>query len=548
MGRTKHGWAVAGLFVATGCYSGLDAIGERPDGVSLPDDDDDDASDDADDDDDDGSTSSCNPAAVRASTLSRLNRREYLNTVTDLLALTEPLAIELPHDEPNIAGLDNDGAHLGVLPGDAEIYYEAATGIAARLDTDGARPLAACGGQTGAALHECAAAELPGFLARAFRGPVPASVPAAFLELAEPDTSYEELVDTVVVATLMSPHFIFHYKTPVGDSDRIDGWELADRLAYLLWSSMPDDALLATAADGSLLEPEVRAEQIARMRADSRAERFHRDFASIWLQLPRMDDKDTIDDALAESMQQESQRMVRTVVDDGAPLTELLTSSTMPVDGRLAEHYGLDLQLPDGQWQPIVFPATERAGLLTASAPLTIPNESDVTDPIRRGVWVADRILCTPPPKPPADVDIPEFDGDKPPPRELLEQHREPACAGCHAQIDPFGLALEQYDAVGRFRATYDDGSTIDASGEYIEEPFDDAVELANVIADSGRFEVCFGYFVSSYALGRSLEPSEACYVREFAETLTASDAATFDGMLAALVASDLFDHRGATQ
>lgn len=558
---------IAGLTVASGCYSGLDGDNSPfgPGFDSAADDgggsatagrDDDESGGDedpADDDDPEPEVGDCDPSSLRGSTLRRLNRREYRNTVADLLSLAVEPELTLPWDALNARGMDNDGDALSLDVTAAEQYYNAAEAIADVVQTDGVAPFAQCSALAGDALQTCVADGADAWLLRAFRRPSPEGAKDLLLGLVAEAASYDEVAQTTLLFTLTSPNFLFHYKAPMDAADSVSArnFEVADRLAYLVWSSSPDTELLDAAVAGELSSPSAIEAQVDRMLAAPQAERFYADFSSLWLKMGILAEKPDAGEnpELFEDMKTETRMFFEHVATSETPLSTLLSARETFVNGRLANHYGIDLgfDLGDDEWMLAPLPAGERQGLLTHASVLASSAGTEFSDPIRRGMWVAEQIVCLEPPPPPFEppaLPTPEASGAETV-REILEEHRaEPACASCHAFIDPYGLGLENYDRNGVFREAYENGAVVDASGVLIDgSEFEDAVSLSSAIAQGTDFESCAASFLSSYSVGRALNDEEECFVDLVVETAREAkgDDVTFRDLLVALVSSYLF-------
>ncbi len=508
----------------SGCYTGLEAEGDpgdRPDptATEAEPETDSDPGETGDAEPLDPEVGGCDPATLTGSTLRRLNRREYRNTVQDLFGLASMPAVALPWDDLSARGFDNDGSSLALDDAGAEQYFDAAVAIAGGLEDAGTPPLGHCAALDGEGLSTCIDDGLQPWLERAFRRPVAASTVDALREFTDSADSYASARDAIVTFTLTSPLFLFHYKPPVDGDGTPDPYLLADRLAYLVWSSTPDDTLLDAARDGSLSSVERLESEVDRMLADPRSGRFFADFSNLWLKLGVIEQKPDAElhGALLADMERETRAFFEFVAEDNLPLRTLLDGSQSYLNGRLADHYGIDVALGDDEWDWVELPAGQRKGLLTQGALLVASSGDTFSDPIRRGAWVAEQIVCHEPPPPPfepPELPTPEA-GEDTTVRELLEQHREdPACASCHALMDPYGLALESYDRLGLHRTAYDNGRSIDASGVLPDgTEFDDAVGMAAAVAGGADFETCAATFLSAYSVGRSLDHDESCFV-----------------------------------
>lgn len=489
-------------------------------------------------------------------TLRRLNRLEYNNTVRDLLGDDTRPADEFPRDDVSGDGFDNDGDVLALSPLLLEKYDAAARGLSEAALAEGSearRRFLGCDPAVVGA-EECARSFFREFGLRAYRRPLDADeverlVAVVTLTLDEEGT-YEEGIGLAIRAMLMSPSFLFRVELHDGAGVReLDGYELASRLSYFLWASMPDDELLALAGSGDLVSERVLRQQVDRMFEDPRAEGFYESFAGQWLGVRELEHVspdpavfDGWDPELARSMERESLAFVRAVVEEGGSVSTLLDADFTFVDERLARHYGLPGVTGD-ELRRVPLSDGQRGGVLRLGSVLTVTSHPDTTSPVRRGKWILDQILCEPPPDPPPDVDA--FFGNGPAgesTRDRLARHREdPACAVCHDVIDPLGLAFENYDGIGRWR-TEDNGAAIDASGELPGgRGFDGAEELAGILERDERAATCVTRKLVTFALGRGLDDADRCYVEDILAAAAASGEVSLRELIVQIVTNDVF-------
>jgi len=371
--------------------------------------------------------------------------------------------------------------------------------------------------------------------------------------------SFDASISQGLKALLVSPHFLFRVELdpepdslvphPVGD------YELATRLSYLMWSTMPDEALMAKADAGELNDPEELAAQVRRMLEDDRSSALVDNFAGQWLYLRNLGElsKDyeaypDFDAALQASMKTEAEMFFRTFITEGRSLRELLTAEDTFVDARLAEHYGLPAPAGEGFAQ-VSLEGLPRRGLLTQPGIMSILSHSVTTSPVKRGKWVLEQLMCISPPPPPPGVEIPPLEPEEGGTmREQLEIHRaNPDCAPCHDLMDPIGLGLEHYDAIGRFREE-DAGMPIDATGKLPRgESFTNALEMVDAIAEGEDFIHCTAHKTMTYALGREPNGDDRPYVDEIVGKFEAADM-TLESLLVAIVQNDTFRMRRGEQ
>jgi hypothetical protein len=322
---------------------------------------------------------------------------------------------------------------------------------------------------------------------------------------------WDEGVRASIKRLLLSPWFVYQVQLDPADGPRdLTGFELASRLSYFLWSSTPDDRLLDLAQTGALTQPDVVEAEARRMLADPRSEALVHNLGGQWLGIrkvgsaaPNRDVFPDWDDGLRASMETEVERFVADVLRSDRPIQDLLTSDETWVDARLASFYGVTPPSAEG-FAPAVVP--DRVGLLSRAGLMAALAYPTRTSPVVRGNWVLGNLLCAPPPPPPGNFMLEdEVAGDPQSLRDQLAEHRaNPACAVCHDQMDAYGLALEEYDAMGRYRETDEFGFPIDATGS-IEGfgAFDGAAEMQAVLATDDRFVDCAVEKTFTYALGR---------------------------------------------
>ena len=402
---------------------------------------------------------------------------------------------------------------------------------------------------------------LSAFLPKAFRRPVAAEEVAPYValvmkRLAAKDC-FEDAMRRAYVAVLTSPEFLFHpadvTREPMpGANAKL--FTLASRLSYWLWNGPPDDALLAAARDGSLQRTEVLHREVDRLLADPRSERFIRDFADQWLDLRRVNE--TTPDPqlypeyrflLHEAMVAETRAFLRELIATNAPVSALVRPGFAMLNQRLAEHYGI-ADVHGVEVRRVALPAgSPRGGLLGQAAILKLTANGTTTTPVKRGLWVMDRLLNEPAPPPPPSVGAidPDTRGATTV-REQLDKHRNSAsCAACHAKIDPAGFALESFDPIGGYRTRYRStgkgdvppekdrtvwkvnyklGPAVDASGELPDgRTFKDVNELNAILAaDPARLARAFVAHLSRYATGADVSYADRAEIARLVASTTA--------------------------
>jgi len=372
---------------------------------------------------------------------------------------------------------------------------------------------------------------------------------------------FEAGVQTALAYILVSPQFLFRVEqdplgTAPGTLYRISGLELASRLSFFLWGSLPDDELIDAAVAGELGAPSGLARQVERMLADERATALAQSFAGQWLYLrnlravaPDMYVFPDFDDNLRQSAIRETELLFETIVREDRPLTELLTADYTFMNERLAKHYGVPGVYGD-QFRRVALSDERRYGLLGHASVLTLSSYPNRTSPVSRGNYVLTNILGTPPPEPPPDVPtLPENTAEKLSMRARMERHRaDPVCASCHQLMDPIGLVLERFDGIGRWR-TEDNGEVVAGYGSPIHVlrdfgPIDGPVDLRNaIVSQPERFARTATEKLMIYALGRQLTaadmPTARAIVRRAGE-----DDYRFSSLVLGLVTSETFQMR----
>jgi len=399
---------------------------------------------------------------------------------------------------------------------------------------------------------------------RAYRRPATQAEIERLLKLFEigrqKGKSFEAGIELAVQAVLVSPHFLFRVEVDPDENDAdgvrtLSDHEMATRLSYFLWSSMPDEELLTLASKGELRRGDTLARQVKRMLANDRAESLATHFAVQWLELRNLDDMEpdqrrfpTFSKKLAADMEREAELFFADVIRRDRPITDLLSSQDTFVNERLARHYGLK-NVSGEEFRRVSLAGTARGGVLTMAGVLTVTSNPTRTSPVKRGKWVLENLLGEPPPPPPANV--PELEeGEqvelKGTLRERLVQHRTKAsCAACHKLMDPLGFALENFDAVGRWRDK-EHGRPIDAAAELpTGEKISGAADLRQVLLKTKkeRFVRCFVEKLLTYALGRGLEYYDRCAVDKIVAAAKTADY-RFSAVVEAIVESEPFQKR----
>jgi len=322
-----------------------------------------------------------------------------------------------------------------------------------------------------------------------------------------------------------------------------------------LWSTMPDETLLAQAQNGKLGVDADLAAEVERMLTDPRSSALVSNFAGQWLNLRRIEQSKpdamafpTFDEELRTALKTESEMFFAELIKQGRPLTELLTGKFTFVNAKLATHYGLPAPATSG-FSRVDLTSSPRAGFLTQGTFLTITSNPTRTSPVKRGKWVLDQVLCTPPPPPPPGVDATLPDTGPTSLRQRLEAHRaNPTCAACHAIMDPIGLAFENFDGIGTYRAS-DQYGPIDATGSLPgpqgQVSFNGASELVAFLSTDERLSKCAAEKVLTYAVGRGFSSNDEQTIQSVVAATTASTKG-LRGLFASVAVSEAFRSRRA--
>jgi hypothetical protein len=361
-----------------------------------------------------------------------------------------------------------------------------------------------------------------------------------FVSMAEKEgDSFEQGVRVALKAMLVSPNFLFRMERDQNPTDPsmmhpISEFELASRLSYFLWSSMPDEELLRTAEAGSLRKSGVLHAQVKRMLLDPKSKALVENFGGQWLQLRNLDswkpDPDKFpqfDADLRDAMKRETQMFFEAIVREDRSILDFLDAKFTYLNERLAEHYGI-AGVEGPEMRRVTLAGDQRSGVLTQASVLTVSSYPTRTSPVIRGKWVLENFLNTPPPPPPPGVPNlnEETVGTSASLRQQLEQHRaNSTCASCHSRMDPLGFGLENYDAIGRWRSM-DGKFPVDSSGVLPNgESFKGPAALKGILKlDKGAFADCVTEKMLTYALGRGLERYDKPAVKSISGKLAAGD------------------------
>lgn len=478
----------------------------------------------------------------------RLTAVEYRRAMFDLFGVPLQDSETPPSDGGGGEGFDTVGdtlftstIHLESYLAIADRVVDTAVSNWLREDQQGSSdrpawfslpPLATADSASPADFHDAAVRTLTAFARLAWRRPPSGDELdrlGRLYDSAPAGTAHDLAIAQPLKAIVMSPHFLFVVESQAEESgvQRITPHQLATRLALLIWSSVPDEALLDAADRGDLHDDQMLLAEVRRMLADPRADGLGENFGLQWLGLrnfgevrPDPEVFPEFDAELAAAMSQEAVALVASVFREDRPLTDLIAADYAVVNGRLARHYGLELAA-DAPWQRVALNEHQRGGVVTLASVLTATSYPRRTSPVLRGRWLLEELLGSRVPPPPDNVPpLEEPDGTEltaTSMRERLEVHRRnPDCASCHDRMDPLGFGLENFDAIGRWR-TQERGTPIDATGELPSgDRFDGPGELKQILL--GRSDEFARHFVRKllgFALGRSLNKFDQCVVDE---------------------------------
>jgi hypothetical protein len=560
--------AVAGLMLAAsaGCYGGRELNGAGGDSSA--------ATDGAEGRDSTGGADSgeepqglCSEPSVGLTRLRRVTGAQYDNTIRDLLGIEANLSVDFVPDER--VGPFTSNVSAAVTELQVEQYQSAAETAVELAVTDLSSLLPCDPAATGE--DECAREFLAEFAPRAYRRPLEAGELDKLVAVYNDGKAEEDFANGIriaVAAALQSPHFLYHveFGRDAAEGAGLDGgtvaltdYELASRLSYFLWDTMPDADLFAAADAGDLRDPDALAKHVDRMLEDLRAQEAIGHFHTQWLGIDEVElvEKDTglypdFDALLATAMKEDVAAFANHVIFEGDAKIETLLSASYTVtdDPALLDLYGVDVPAGHQAGDPIALDPTERAGILTMPAVLARQAHADQTSPIHRGVLVRQHFFCQMLPPPPPDVDnvAPDPDPNATTRERFAEHTANAACSGCHNLIDPIGFGLENYDPVGAFR-TEEGSFPIDASGQLlstdVDQPFEGGVELAQIMSGSAEVRECVSQQWFRFATGRGETSDDGCTLEHLAETMTDSDG-DIRALIQALVLSDAFRFRRA--
>jgi hypothetical protein len=514
----------------------------------------------------DFSTMSANPGTFGADLDKRLTVRVPVKAGTHTITAATVLRSHAERDDlikpflrTTIDGLDITGD-----PSIDRVTIEGPFGQVGSGDTPSRRKIFICRPASVAEETPCATKILSTLGRMAYRKPLNDQSLATLMDFYRRgrahNENFESGIESALQFVLASPEFLFRFEPDPANVAantvyRLDDLSLASRLSFFLWSSIPDDQLLTVAGQGKLKDPVVLQQQVKRMLADRRSSSLIANFAEQWLFLrnlktavPDLEAFPDFDDNLRRAMKEETTLFFDSIMREDRSVVDLLNADYTFVNERLARHYGIP-NIYGSQFRRVKVPSEARRGLLGQASILTVTSYPNRTSPVERGKWILTNLLGVPPSPPPPNVPPLQTsdDGKRRSLRERMEQHRkDPVCAGCHKSMDPIGFALENFDAVGHWRAN-DEGGKIDPSGTLFNgASLDGVVGLRQaLVAQQDIFVGVVTEKMLTYALGRGLEYYDMPTVRKVVQDARKNDV-RFSSLVMGIVKSTPFQMREA--
>ncbi len=502
-----------------------------------------------------GSFKQCSPKSDSGlAAAHRVSNEQYNNIARDLLFITTRPADQLP--SVLYERFDNEAEALANISANhLEIYWTMAETLANEAVAKSLNKIAVCipnNTQTAPQASTCINQSIEKFALRAFRKKPSSETLTRLRKVYDSNSAtFNEGFSLVVRSILSSPRFLYHTvdseQALVAGIEDLDAFEMAARLSFFLWNTMPDDQLLEVASKDQLRQPEILRQQIDRMFKDPKISGLTHSFAAQWFGVSdlrttvQIDKKlyPAYDDSLVTSAYGETSLFFNDLVINDRPLTEVLTSQRSYLDSNLAKVYGLPD--PGPGFKLVNLPTADRRGLLTQASIMMADGATERTVPIHRGLWVMKRLSCNEPEMPndalrqvieQATSGKEYTEGQI---RERLAEHQRvgPSCMACHAMMDPVGLAFEKYNPIGEIRTHYRDGLPVDSSGQmefanetggYTTGRFEGAVELSQKLATDARVHKCMSEHLFAYALQRRIKSDDRCQVETLAKDYVAQD------------------------
>lgn len=498
-------------------------------------------------------TKLCTPSPVGQALIRKLNRQELNNSLQDILEVTGDFSSTLSPDATDISGFTNNAENMQL---DSDYVYTLMSmtekAVAAALAKAGSPLLNCTGGQNLA----CAKIKIAEVGKKAYRRPITTDdetkLLAVFSSAQTKGANFSESLGYVLQRLFMSPSFLYRSSYSGEATERgikLSQHELATRMAYFLWSSTPDAALLAAADAKKLTTADDIKVQVKRLLMDPKADRFIRNFTSEWLGMQKLQAaaRAGLTEQLKLDMQEETERLMLSILREDRSPIDVIGADFTYVNANLAAHYGIPnvtgTQFRKVQFSPMQIP---RRGLLTQGSVLTLTSSPSETKPVGRGAQILNNITCNPPPPFPDGLTVtPLADSANASAsiRDRMAQHRVvgTSCYGCHKEMDPVGLGLENYDQLGRYRTVYaGSGNPVEAYGTIRDYNFNNGMELINFIVQQDDFKRCITKKLMGFAIGRTITNTDQCAVNTIAKEFVV-ESRTFSDLIAGIVLSDQF-------
>ncbi len=499
----------------------------------------------------------CPAPKIGHTTIRKLNNVELTNSVNDLLGISTTVAADLPPDAASAGGFTNNGDFLKTTTEYMTLLMPAVE-KALNAALTAKSPVFAC--STATKDDNCARALIQTFANRAFRKKLSSAELAEFYSFynAQKTAGFDQGLIAVYERVLLSPNFLFITSfegTTINGIASLSNYEVATRLSYFLWNSVPDDKLLNVAESNQIFDEAVLRTEIDRMLKDPRAKRFVDVFLGQWLGIYKILSSTSISregltDELRQDMITEAKMFFSYVLLQGKSVQDLVAGEYTFINQRLAEHYGIPGVIGN-EFRMVSLKGTLRRGLLTQGAFLTMLAKTSESNPISRGLKILQAITCTPPPPFEGGITVTELAETQDPNmtiRERMEIHRaSPMCAGCHREMDPIGLGLERFNHLGKDRTTYATGRTIATEGTLNDMPFSNSSELLEMIIRQQNYKRCFSQYVMGYAIGRATTNDDKCMQQQIGNIAVQPDK-TFTDLVMSLVMSPQFRYNSMNE
>jgi len=503
----------------------------------------------------------CNPNVIGRVGIHQLNSHEYNNVIRDLTGIDSKPASALPKD-PYTGFFSNIAASLTVDMARAQIYFDLGIKILDQVFSQNYGQIVTCNPATSGA-RPCADKVITEFGLKAFRRPMLADEKITYLTLFDnlyasfpagtSGNKFDESLKGALHAMLIAPQFIYRIievpSTEPGYVKTLTPYELASRLSFFIWGSIPDATLFSLAANGTILENGVLLAQVDRMLKDPKSSHIANTFGSQWLELEALNSANPdpsvypeFNESLRQSMMTESKLLLNDIIQkDGTPYL-LLNADYTYLNRQLASFYQVGGVGTD-QFIKVSIANTPRVGIITHGSLLTANARTNESSIVHRGLWAINRILCSPVGAPPQDVDTtlpPQTASTNP--RKSLEAHiSAPECAGCHRQIDPVGYGLENFDGIGKYRTHYRNGDIVNSSGEFADGgSFTTAREMSRLLIQNPKFKTCYSRNLVTFSLGRLLNENDKCFADSIGR-VTVSPTGKFSDLVKSIVTSEQF-------